>query len=161
MAETIEFLCTANGQEIAGEPTQLLAGRSANAIEVFQFRHAGRAKREEGSGMPTGRRAWQPIVIRKRIDKATPLLAKALANNEAIEGTFKFYRPSPSGDGTTEQFYTIRIQRAAVDSIEQILPDTFNPTNTSMPPVEEITFVFGSITWTYTPTGASHTDSWK
>jgi hypothetical protein len=33
-------------------------------------------RREAGSGMATGRRQYEPLLIRKRIDKATPLLAK-------------------------------------------------------------------------------------
>jgi type VI secretion system secreted protein Hcp len=161
VAETVEFLCKASGNDIAGEPAQIGGGRTENGIEVFKFEHAVAAVREAGSKMATGRRAFEPILIVKRIDKASPLLAKALVENQRIDGTFKFFRPSPSGDGTTEQFYTIEISDGRVDSIKQILPDMFNPLSTSMPPMEEVRFVFNQITWTFTPTGASHTDSWK
>jgi type VI secretion system Hcp family effector len=40
--------------------------------------------REAASGQASGRRQYAPIIIRKRIDKSTPLLAKALVNNETI-----------------------------------------------------------------------------
>jgi hypothetical protein len=33
----------------------------------------------------TGRRTYEPIIFRKRVDKTTPLLAKALCNNQVIE----------------------------------------------------------------------------
>lgn len=161
MAETVEFLCKASNQDIAGEPTQIGGGRSENGIEVYYFEHGVRASREAGSGMATGRRVFDPIVIHKRIDKASPLLSKALVENQRIDGTFKFFRPSPSGDGTTEQYYSIQIEDGRIDSIRQLLPDVLHPTSTGSPPVEEVRIVFNKITWTFNPTGASHTDSWK
>jgi type VI secretion system secreted protein Hcp len=161
VAETIELLLRASGTAIDGEPTQIGGGRSDKGIEVLMFESAVKAVREAGSGTATGRRAFEPIMIRKRVDKATPLLAKALVENQRIDGTFKFFRPSPSGDGTTEQFFTIEIEDGRVDSIKQILPDVFIPTSTSLPPIEEVKFVFNKITWTFVPTGASHADSWK
>ena len=39
--------------------------------------------RDAASGLPTGKRQHAPFKIRKRVDKATPLLAKALTNNNA------------------------------------------------------------------------------
>ena len=41
-------------------------------------------KREAGSGMATGRRTYEPIVIRKRIDKSSPLLASVIVSNPLI-----------------------------------------------------------------------------
>jgi type VI secretion system secreted protein Hcp len=161
VAETIEFLCKASGQEIAGEPTQIGGGRSANGIEVVFMEHAVKAVREAGSSMATGRRQFDPILIHKRIDKASPLLHKALVENQRIDGIFKFYRPNPTGDGTTEQFYTIELEDGRIDSIKQILPDVMIPISTGHPPMEEVRIVFNRITWTFVPTGASHADSWK
>jgi len=34
-----------------------------------------------GSGLPTGKRIHKPLIVLKRIDKSTPLLAKALTEN--------------------------------------------------------------------------------
>ena len=81
--------------------------------------------------MATGRRQYQPLMIRKRIDKSSPLIAKALTENQVIEGQFKFFRPNPSGDGTTEQFYTVEIKQGRVASIKQINPDTIQPASST------------------------------
>jgi len=70
--------------------------------------------------MATGERTYEPIRIAKRIDKSSPLLAKALCNNEVIEATFKFYRPDPAGSGTQEHFYTIERWTYEPDGIEHI-----------------------------------------
>ena len=126
MAETVHLYLKANGADIQGEPTQTSLGRE-NSIECVYFQHSVRTAREAGSGMATGRRSYDPIVIRKRIDKSSPLIAKALCNNEVIEGVFKFFRPNPAGDGTTEQFYTIEIKQGPVASLPEVSPDCPHP----------------------------------
>ncbi|MBK8232236.1 MAG: type VI secretion system tube protein Hcp [Candidatus Eisenbacteria bacterium] len=160
MAETVHLYLKANGADIQGEPTQTSLGRE-NSIECVYFQHSVRTAREAGSGMATGRRSYDPIVIRKRIDKSSPLIAKALCNNEVIEGVFKFFRPNPAGDGTTEQFYTIEIKQGRVASLKEVSPDCLDPVSTNAPPLEELGFVFHTISWTYTNGGVMHEDTWN
>jgi type VI secretion system secreted protein Hcp len=111
--------------------------------------------------MATGRRTFEPIEVRKRIDKSSPLLARGLCNNETVEGTFKFFRPAPSGDGTTEHFFTVEIAEGRLASIERVSPDTIDPASATAPPIELVKVVFHNITWTYESTGASHHDNWR
>lgn len=160
MAETVSLYLKANGSDINGESSQTSLGRE-NSIECLSYFDGVRTAREKGSGMATGRRTYEPLVIRKRIDSSSPLLAKALCNNEVIEGTFKFFRPSPSGDGTTEQFFTVEIAEGRLAHITRTSPDTIDPASASEPPTESIGFVFHTITWTYEPKGSMHTDNWK
>jgi len=160
MAETVHLYLKANGSDIQGESTQTSLGRE-NSIECLYFEDSCRTAREKGTGMATGRRTYNPIIIRKRIDKSSPLLAKAMCNNEIIEGTFKFFRPSPSGDGTTQQFFTVEIAEGRVNSIKRVSPDTIDPASAVEPPTEEIGFVFHTITWTYEDGGIVHTDNWR
>lgn len=160
MAETVHLYLKANGTDIKGESTQTSLGRE-DSIECLYFEDSVRTAREKGTGMATGRRSYEPIVFRKRIDKSSPLLAKALCNNEVIEGTFKFFRPSPNGDGTTQQFFTIEIGEARIAHIKQVSPDVIDPVRTSEPPTEEIGLVFHTITWTYEDGGVQHTDNWR
>ena len=160
MAETVHLYLKSNGSDIQGESTQTSLGRE-NTIECLYFEDSVRTAREKGTGMATGRRTYNPIIIRKRIDKSSPLLAKAMCNNEIIEGTFKFFRPSPSGDGTTQQFFTVEIAEGRVNSIKRVSPDTIDPASAVEPPTEEIGFVFHTITWTYEDGGIVHTDNWR
>jgi type VI secretion system secreted protein Hcp len=148
MAETVHLYLKANGTDIQGESTQHSLGRE-NSIECVYYEQAVATAREAGSGMATGRRQYHPLVVRKRIDKSSPLIAKALCNNEVIEGTFKFFRPNPTGDGTTEQFYSVQIRQGRVASIKQVVPDTIEPATSTEPPLEEVAFVFHTIAWTY------------
>lgn len=160
MAETVHLYLKANGQDIKGESTQTSLGRQ-ESIECLYYEQSVETAREASSGMATGRRVYKPLLIRKRIDKSSPLLAKALVENQAIDAQFKFFRPNPTGDGTTEQFYTVAIKQGRVASIKQLSPDTIVPSSSTEPPMEEVTFVFHTISWTYTNGGVTHEDTWS
>jgi len=160
MAETVHLYLKANGSDIKGESTQTSLGRQ-DSIECLYLEHAVKTAREAGSGMATGRRQYEPLVIRKRIDKSTPLIAKALCENQVVDGVFKFFRPNPNGDGTTEQFYTIAFKQGRVATFKQISPDSFEPATATEPELEEISFVFHTISWTYTQGGITHEDTWN
>jgi type VI secretion system secreted protein Hcp len=160
MAETVHLYLKANGSDIQGESSQTSLDRE-NSIECTALLHEVVTAREAGSGRATGRRQYKPLMIRKRIDKASPLIAKALTKNEVIEGVFKFFRPNPTGDGTTEQFYTITIKEGRVASQKQYLPDTIVPATSTEPPLEEVTFVFGVISMAFTDGGIEHEDHWS
>ena len=160
MAEAISFHLKANGADIQGENTQTSLGRE-NSIEVLYYEQAVATAREAGSGIASGRRQYLPLLIRKRIDKSSPLIFKALVENQVIEGSFKFFRPNPTGDGTTEQFFTVEIKQGRIASLKQIVPDTIVPASSTQPPLEEVTFVFHTITQTYTNGGVTHEDTWN
>ena len=159
MAETVHLYLKANGTDIKGESTQTSLDRE-NSIECLYFEQAVKTAREAGSGMASGRRQYEPLLIRKRIDKASPLISKALVENQVIEGKFKFFRPNPTGDGTTEQFFTIEVKQGRVASQKLYSPDTIVPATSTEPPLEEVSFVFHTINWTYTNGGVTHEDTW-
>lgn len=144
--------------EIQGDSTVTSMGREGT-IEAFDLEHTVRIPTET-SGRATGERSHSPIKITKRIDRSSPLLHQALCNNEDLEVTIKFYRPNPSGDGTTEHFYTIRLSQARISSIKTVLPNTLNESLAYAPPMEEVCFVFGQINWINESAGTEHEDVW-
>ena len=159
MAETVHLFLKVNGKDIAGESTQTSLGRE-NSIECLLFEHSTLSARDLTTGLATGRRQFQPIKIRKRIDKSTPLLAKAMTENSVAEGEFKFFRPNPTGDGTTEQFFTIKITGARVTETHLTSPNVEELATSNQHPYEDIHFTFGVINWTYTNGGVTHEDTW-
>ncbi len=160
MAQTVHLFLKAQGKDVKGESTQTSMGREGS-IECISYEESVSAAREAGTSMVTGRRQHQPIKIVKRIDAASPLLMKALVDNTKIEGKFKFYRPNPSGDGTTEQFYTVEIKEGNVASVKQFVPDTIQADSAGLPPLEQVEFVFKDIIWRYEKGGIEHHDSWS
>lgn len=160
MAMTVHLKLKANGEDIEGESTVTTLDRE-NTIECFSFDYGVQSASESFSGTASGTRNYEPIRIVKRVDKATPLLWKALCENAQIEGVFKFYRPSPAGDGTTEEFYTVEIREARIAGIDFSSPDAMGGAGQAEPPTESIVFVFNNMTQTYEATGASHEDSFR
>lgn len=159
MAETVHLFLKANGQDVQGESTQVDLGRE-NSIECVLFKDSVRTAREHGSRAAVGRRVHEPVEIIKRIDMSSPLLAKALCRNEEIEAEFKFFRPSPKGDGKTEQFFTVKLIKGRIDGIERVSPNSIDPAASKAPPLETVRFVYHTIRWTYVPSGAEFEDAW-
>jgi type VI secretion system secreted protein Hcp len=160
MAQTVHLFLKVNGEDVQGESSQVSEGRE-NSIECTHFESEAMTAREVQSGLATGRRQHKPITIIKAIDKATPLLSKALCKNSKLEGEFKFYRPNPSGDGTTQQFFTVKITNGRVAS-QKIINEWTRPGDPhAAPPHEEVAFVFQDITWTFVDGGIEHQDSWQ
>jgi type VI secretion system secreted protein Hcp len=159
MAQTVHLKLKANDSDIKGESTQLADDR-ADTIECFSFEGGMTTPRDAASGRATGRRQHAPIKIKKLIDKSTPLLAKALTNNEPCTGTFSFYRPD--GKGHDEVFFTIKIGGAFVSDIRHLMPDTMDsPHADAREAYEEVTFTFDTISWAHPPGKTQHDDSWS
>lgn len=159
MAEPVHLKLKANGTDIPGDSTTTSLGRE-NTIECLSYEQGVVAPREATTGVATGRRDYQPLRILKRIDKATPLIYKALRANHDIEAEFMFFRPSPAGDGTTQQFYTVTITGANVASVRDYVPLVFDPVGANQPPLEEVTFRFKNIKWVFVDGGIEDEDKW-
>lgn len=145
--------------EVRGDSTVTSMGREGS-IEAFKLEYMVKTH-IEASGMATGERSHGPVTITKRIDQSSPILHQALCNNEELEVTIKFYRPNPIGDGTTEHFYTIRLRQGRISSIRTISPSTVDQITESLPAMEEVSFVFGRITWIYESGGIEFEDEWR
>jgi type VI secretion system secreted protein Hcp len=154
-AETVYLFLKLNGSPVTGESTQATLGRQ-DSIECTSYTQKVTVPTDAASGLATGRAQIQPIIITKRIDKASPLLMKGALTNEVAEGEFRFYRPNPRGDGTTEQFYTVRFTNGSIVSVRQYVP-AIESAKVAEPPQEEVTFACGHIEYTYPNGGTSTT----
>lgn len=160
MAETIHLYLTAAGQPVHGESTQHSLSR-VDSIECLSLTHEVSTPREGAHHLASGRRVYAPLRIRKRIDKSSPLLFKALVEHHHIEASFQFFRASPDGNGQTEQFYTLALRGARIERILQTSDDASLPDALMRVPCEEVSFVFETIACTFMPTGVTHEDSWS
>ncbi|MGD8536356.1 MAG: type VI secretion system tube protein Hcp [Candidatus Aminicenantes bacterium] len=134
-----------DGNVIEGESTVASLGRE-NSIQIDSF--------NQEMARTGGRIEHKHIVFTKVIDKASPLLFKALSSDETVDSAeFRFFKPSASGAGVEEHFYTIKIESGKVESMI-----TFTGSNDPYY-FEEISISFQEITWTDEINGATHTDS--
>jgi type VI secretion system secreted protein Hcp len=146
MAHNLYLELTVNGVRVEGEPAAPPLGRE-NDIECVFFESSVALALAAGSTVATGRRRHGPIVIRKRIDKSTPLLTKALTDTALVTAVFRLFRPDAQGQ--SEHFYTVEIREARIASVKQVNPETFNPTTSDFPEIEEVSFIFEHIFWKY------------
>ena len=148
-AETVH--CTVTGAvqgAIQGDSDITSQGR-ANTIQAYDFHHLVTAP-------STGAVQHENIIMSKKIDKATVKLWKALDTRESMSWDCKFYRPNPSGDGTTEQFYTVTLGNARLIAIEPIVANTLDATNSAYPAMERVRLSYQTMTVTYTNGGATY-----
>jgi type VI secretion system secreted protein Hcp len=159
-APSVDVILSANGQNLDGEGTSNApAGNSF--INGLGFDHEVSIVIDATTGQSTGRRTHKPIRIVKPIDKSTPLLYKALVQNQVIAGEFRFWRPNPVGDGTQQQYYTITITGGRIVGVRDWKTNTRDLTADRAGDLEEVSITYQSITWTWTDGGITHTDTWS
>ncbi|MCU0924507.1 MAG: type VI secretion system tube protein Hcp [Hydrogenophaga sp.] len=158
MAETISLRLVANGSDIEGDHTLTSLGRE-DTIEVLAMEQQLSKAFDRATLRATGRRIYAPIRFTKRLDRSTPLLRQALVNNAVVSGSFRWFRPHPDGDGTTQQFFTLEFAQGSITKCTLRLPDTLLDDSASLPPMEEIELVFGEITWRWTDGGIEFEDT--
>ncbi len=143
--------------EIKGSVKQ--AGRE-DSIMVIGYSHEIDSPRDATSGLPTGKRQHKPLIVIKEIDKSTPLLMRALIQNENLTDVeLWFWEPSRSGKENL--YYTIVLQNARIVNIQQEMLNNRYPENIRHKEREHISFVYQKIIWTYTDGGITSEDFWN
>lgn len=108
--------------------------QSSHEDEIFIYELINHVMRAENV-------ALYPVEIRKPIDKATPLLAQALGDNEKIFCEFSFYRTAQSGGN--ELYFKLLLRDAVINDIRFLYPNSL--THDELQPHETVSFKFASI----------------
>jgi len=141
---------------IEGGVTQV--GREGS-IMVIASSHEVLVSRDPANGLPTGKRQHEPLRITKEIDKSTPLLMKALIDNERLrQFELRYWRPAASGQEV--QYYTIVLRNARIVSIQQEMLNNKYPENMQHKEREHVSFVYETIEWIYEDGGIATEDGW-
>lgn len=159
MAQTVHLWLIIDGTDIEGESTISSLERDGS-IECLSFHYGVEIPYDVETGEVTTKRQHGPVTVYKRIDKSTPLLLKALCRHETVNSAeFRFYRPDTTGGGAEEHFYTVLLSNGYIASVEQLSEDAIIGGENAPPMIEEVSFVFQEISWTYESNGATHRDS--
>lgn len=100
--------------------------------------------------------SFQPIDIRKPIDKSSPLLSQALTSSEILTCDFSFYRTSMSGG--LELYYKIKLTEASIVNVNCFYPNSV--THNQVQPEESVSIRFKSVTWEHVIAGTSAYSIW-
>jgi type VI secretion system secreted protein Hcp len=131
-----------------------------NSILVHSFSNEILSDRDPTSGLATGKRVHKPILILKEVDKTSPLFWNALVNNETlITWELRFWAPTAAG--VEKQIYTVSLTNAGIASISEFMPDNEDPALASLPLLEEISFAYQKIQWTWTDPAVTASDDWE
>ncbi len=138
---------------------QLSQEAHINEILVLAFQHQILVPRDK-SGLPTGTRVHQPLVITKPFDKASPLLYNALTTSERMTKlVIRWWRPA--SDGTLQHYFTHELQDAIIVDIEAYMPNCQDPAMGHFTELEDVSFVYRKILWTHEAAGTSGSDDWR
>ena len=158
--ETVYLLLKIDGADVVGEVVDREVGLEG-AIECLQFEHRGEYRREGAVGNGTGRRSYDPLIVRKRIDRTSPMIWRAFVDPQAnVEAELRFVRPDVQRNNRMEHFYTIHIENARVTMVRQFVPDKLLTASNSALPQEEVGFIFERITWKWNQGGIEYRDQW-
>ncbi len=160
MADTLSLTLSANGVNIEGDSLFVSTASLSreNTIDVLSLEQSLGSAFDRATLRATGRRIYAPIRFTKRLDRATPLLRKALVNNEVLEGHFRWFRPNPE-DGTAQHVLTLAFTGGRITKCVLRLPDTLMPETANLPLLEDIEMTAGTYTWTWVPDGIEFEDT--
>lgn len=99
----------------------------------------------------------QELNITKPIDKASPLLSKAINENECLTCDFEYYRTNRFG--INELYYRVKLINARIASINSSVPHTI--TDCGGQPEESVSFTYESINWEHCIAGTSAYSLWS
>ncbi len=145
------------GVAIVGGVTQ--RGREG-ASQIVASSHEIVSPRDPASGLPTGKRMHKPFTVTMEIDKAVPLLFKAMVSNDTLQEVSIQYYKASTGGGVEQQYYTVKLTNASISSINFRQQNTVNPDLVRYPEMVEISFTYQKINWTFTDGNVSAEDDW-
>ncbi len=127
---------------------------------VLEFKHEIVVPTDVLNGQPTGERMHRPAVIRKRYDKASPLLYNAVCSGETLTNvTIKWWRTA--GEGKLEHFFTHVLHDAILVNMKADMVHTADPTRAHYDHEEILEMTYRQIDWSHEIAGTSGSDSWR
>lgn len=159
MAQMSIFLeLKSEGKAVEGEPSiREMAGTDVSKmIECISYNEGVTVGYDPRTGAAHSDRTYDPIVIRKLVDKSSPLIAQAAAEARKLDGKFKFYRPIGDGGGW-EHYFTVTIEDARIHRVLRRIAEG----EESSPLKEDVHFVFSKIHWKHETAATEHQDDWR
>jgi type VI secretion system secreted protein Hcp len=136
-----------------------MKGREGTIL-AYAMDHDIHIPRDPQTGLASGKRIHGPLTIVKEYDKGSPLLYQALCTGEHMKNvTIKWYRIDAKG--SEEHYFTHTLENAIIVSIRPFMKMAFLQENEPYRHMEEVSFTYEKIKWTWEPDGIESEDSWK
>ena len=159
MALTAYMKVTGKSQgEIKGD-CQQSGDKKKDRMLIYGVDHTVEIPVDTHTGLPTGQRIHDPYKVTKHKDNASPKLFKALCKGEHVDVEVDFFRIKDTGE--EENYYTVKMTDAVIVAMEEFTPLTFLAENKPYHDMEEVSFTYSKITWTYNDGNIEYADDWK
>jgi len=97
-----------------------------------------------------------PVILTKPIDKSSPLLGKAISENEMLTCDIDLYRTNRFG--ANELYYKLKLTQARITDLHLIFPHIIFDSKGQ--PQEVVTLSYETITWEHISAGTSAYSLW-
>ena len=97
------------------------------------------------------------VTLVKPLDKSSPLLAKAITDNESLSCEFDFYRTDKSG--CMECYYRLKLTDARIAELDLHIPHSVSQNGKEAQ--ERVSFSYKSISWEHVNAGTSTYSLWE
>ena len=157
MAMTAYMKVTGNTQgPINGDCPQ--KGRE-NTVLVYELDHIVEIPRDTHTGLPTGQRIHKPLRITTHFGMHSPKFCQACCSGEQVQVEIDFYWITDKGQ--EQHYFTIKLTNAIIVEERMWYPYTFLEENKPYHHMQDVTFTYEKIVWTYEVTGIEGEDDWK
>ena len=134
-------------------------------IEIVAYNHEIISPYDSSSGLATGQRQHQPLIVWKEIDQSTIAFFQALIQNELLTTVeLKNFTPNKlgtaGGQGVEMLSYSITLTNARIVGIKSAMLNKKNPELTRYERTEEISFVYEKIEFLWHLGNKSAVDNW-
>jgi type VI secretion system secreted protein Hcp len=144
------------GGEIKGSVQ--IAGREGS-IELMEFHHNLHIPTDPHTGRLTGVRMHSPVVLIKAYDSSSPYLYKACCEGQSLkEVAIKWYAIDDTG--AEKEYFIHKLENVKVAAMKAHMPNTKDPDKERYVHLEEVSLVYGKITWTYVDGNIEYIDEW-
>lgn len=143
--------------QIKGDCTQ--SGDKKDTMLIYAIDHNVEIPKDTHTGLPTGQRIHHPYTVTKHVDNASPKLKQACCKGEQLTVEIDFYRIDATG--VEKKYFTVKLEEAIIVNARDYKPMTFVEENKPYQDMEDVSFTYSKITWTFTDGNIEYTDSWK
>ncbi len=129
------------------------------SIELYSYDHKVAIPRSPDTGLYKGRRLHHEITVCKETDKSTPKLYQALCTGEVLTDVIMSWYRFMDVKGPVK-LYTVMIENSIITCIKPWIPNRMDPSYEGYYHMENVSFSYEKITWTWEPDGIKFIDSW-
>lgn len=129
-----------------------------DTIMCYNLDHMVEVPKDTHTGLPTGQRIHQPFTVTSKKGPHSPKLFQACCKGEQCEVELKLFRTNDKGQ--EEHYYTVKLSKAIIVTMREYTPLTFLPESKPYHDMEEVSFTYSKIIWTYEPDGVEAEDEW-